>query len=95
VAQAKNLWPGMTVVNITEQIRQDTGIPTGVKGVVVGSLVNQDTPAAVAGFRPGDVITAVNGKSVRNMLDFYRALNESRGASFQILRDGTEITIGL
>jgi serine protease Do len=97
VAQGKNLWPGMTVVNIDDQIRQEASIPQNVRGVVVGSLVNQDTPAAVAGFRPGDVITAVNGKSVRNMLDFYRALNDGSGrnASFQIVRDGTEVTIGM
>jgi serine protease Do len=96
VAQAKNLWPGMTVVDLTNQVRQDAGIPSGVKGVVVGSLVTQDAPAAIAGFRPGDVINAVNGKTVRNMMDFYRALDEStRSASFQIVRDGTEITISL
>jgi serine protease Do len=95
VAQAKNLWPGMTVVNITDQIRQDASIPSGVNGVVVGSLVNQDAPAAIAGFRPGDVITAVNGRNVRNMMDFYRALDQSRGAAFKIVRDGTAITISL
>ena len=97
VAQGKNLWPGMTVVNLDEQIRQEASIPQNLRGVVVGSLVNQDTPAAIAGFKPGDVITAVNGKSVRNMMDFYRALNEGSGrnASFQIVRDGTEVTIGL
>ena len=97
VAQGKNLWPGMTVVNIDDQIRQEASIPSNVHGVVVGSLVNQDTPASIAGFRPGDVITAVNGKSVANMMDFYRALNTGTGrsASFQIVRDGTEVTIGL
>jgi serine protease Do len=97
VAQGRNLWPGMTVVNIDDQIRQETRIPAGLRGVVVGSLVNQDTPASIAGFRPGDVITAVNGKPVRNMMDFYRALNEGSGrnVSFQIVRDGTEITVGL
>ncbi len=97
VAQGKNLWPGMTVVNLDDRIRQEANIPQNLRGVVVGSLVNQDTPAAVAGFRPGDVITAVNGKSVTNMMDFFRALNEGAGASasFQIVRDGTEVTIGL
>jgi serine protease Do len=97
VAQGRNLWPGMTVVNIDDQIRQEARIPRSVLGVVVGSLVNQDTPASIAGFRPGDVITAVNGKPVRNMMDFYRALNEGSGtnASFKIVRDGTEITVGL
>ncbi|MGO9310531.1 MAG: Do family serine endopeptidase [Spirochaetia bacterium] len=97
VAQGKNLWPGMTVVNLDDQIRQEASIPQNLRGVVVGSLVNQDTPAAVAGFRPGDVITAVNGKTVNNMLDYFRALNEGSGwsATFQIVRDGTEVTIGL
>jgi serine protease Do len=97
VAQGKNLWPGMTVVNLDDQIRQEANIPQNLHGVVVGSLVNQDTPAAVAGFRPGDVITAVNGKSVSNMMDYFRALNEGTGwsASFQIVRDGAEVTIGL
>jgi serine protease Do len=97
VAQGKNLWPGMTVLNIDDRIRQEASIPRNVRGVVVGSLVNQDTPAAVAGFRPGDVITAVNGKTVSNMMDFYRALNAGSGKTtqFQIVRDGTEVTIGL
>jgi serine protease Do len=97
VAQGKNLWPGMTIMNIDDQVRKEAAIPQNVHGVVVGSLVNQDTPAAIAGFKPGDVITAVNGTSVRNMMDFYRALNtgSGRNASFQLVRDGTEVTIGL
>jgi serine protease Do len=97
VAQGKNLWPGMTVVNIDDQIRQEASIPRNISGVVVGSLVNRDTPAAVAGFRPGDVIKAVNGRTVTNMLDYFRALNEgSRSTmSFQIVRNGTEVSIGL
>jgi regulator of sigma E protease len=63
--------------------------------VVVG-LVDQNTPAAIAGFQPGDMITAVNGKTVQNMLDFYRALGEAaRNVTFKLVRDGTEVTIGL
>jgi serine protease Do len=97
VAQGRNLWPGMTVVNIDDQVRREASIPKNLHGVVVGLLVNQDTPAAIVGFRPGDVITEVNGTSVRNMMDFYRALDSSSGrnTSFQIVRDGTEVTIGL
>jgi serine protease Do len=97
VAQGKNLWPGMTVVNIDDRIRQEASIPRNVSGIVVGSLLNRDTPAAIAGFRPGDVITAVNGRTVTNMLDYYRALKEGSGKtmSFQIVRDGTEVSIGL
>ncbi len=96
VAQEKNLWPGMTVVDIDEQVRQQVNIPAGVHGVAVGYLPDQDTPASIAGFRPGDVITSIDGRSVRNMMDFYKALNESRGTvTFHIVRDGTDVSIGM
>ena len=96
VAQSKNLWPGMNVVSLTDDIRQQAGIAQNQKGVVVVGLQDQNTPAAVAGFQPGDVITAVNGKAVQNMLDFYKALGDTtKGATFKLVRDGTEISIGL
>jgi len=97
VAQAKNLWPGMTVVDIDDQVRQQVNIPASLHGVVVGYLPEQDTPASIAGFRPGDVITNINGKPVRNMLDYFKALNDTRGGqvTFHIVRDGTDISIGL
>ena len=97
VAQAKNLWPGLTVIDINDQVRQQVDIPRGTNGVVVGYVPDQNSPAAIAGLRPGDVITAVNGKSVRNMMDYYKALNMGSGRSvmFTIERDGTEINIGL
>jgi serine protease Do len=97
VAQAKNLWPGMTVVDIDEQVRQQVSIPASLHGVVVGYLPQQDTPASIAGFRPGDVITSINGERVQNMMDYYKALNGARGGqvTFNIVREGTDISIGL
>jgi Do/DeqQ family serine protease len=97
VAQAKNLWPGMTVVDIDEQVRQQVSIPASLHGVVVGYLPQQDTPASIAGFRPGDVITNINGERVQNMMDYYRALNSARGGqvTFNIVREGTDVSIGL
>jgi len=97
VAQGKNLWPGMTVIDINDQVRQQVDIPRDTKGVVVGYVPDQDSPAAVAGLKPGDVITAVNGKPTRNMMDYYKALNggSARNVMFTIERDGSEISIGL
>ncbi|HYW82145.1 MAG TPA: PDZ domain-containing protein, partial [Spirochaetia bacterium] len=97
VAQAKNLWPGMTVIDINDQVRQQVSIPRGTVGVVVGYVPDESSPASIAGLRPGDVITAINGQSVRNMMDYYKALNVSAKGStmFTIQRDGTEIKIGL
>ncbi len=97
VAQAKNLWPGMTVIDINDQVRQQVDIPRGTNGVVVGYVPDESSPASIAGLKTGDVITAVNGQSVRNMMDYYRALNGSPkgSAMFTIQRSGSEIRIGL
>jgi serine protease Do len=97
VAQAKNLWPGLTVVDINDEVRQELKIPAGLRGVVVGSPPEEDSPASIAGFRPGDVIMDINAKPVRNMLDYYMALNDrsSSQVTFHLVRDGTDISLGL
>jgi len=97
VAQYKNLWPGMTVVRITPDIRKEAGIAAGVEGVVIGYIPDTNTPAAIAGFRPGDVITEINGRPVRTMMDFYRLINDrtKRDVTFRINRKNVEVTIGL
>ncbi len=97
VAQYKNLWPGMSVINITEDLRKEADIPAGVNGVVVGDTIDPDTPVSIAGLKPGDVIVEIGGKPVRDMMDYYKALNDKskRDVTFRINRKGTEITIGL
>jgi len=97
VAQGKNLWPGMTVIDINDQVRQQVDIPRGTQGVVVGYVPDQDSPASIAGLKPGDVVTRVNGKPTRNMMEYYKALNSGSGRNvmFTIERDGSEISIGL
>ncbi len=97
VAQYKNLWPGMTVVNITDSIRTEAGIARGVEGVVVAYIPDNDTPAAIAGFRIGDVITEIGGKTVQTMMDYYRQVNDrtKKDVTFRINRKNVEVTIGL
>lgn len=97
VAQPENLWPGLSVFPLTDEVRQDQNIPPDVRGVIIGDLADQSTPAAAAGIRAGDIIKAINGKSVSSMMDYYKALNTAsrRSVSFQILRAGTDVTIGL
>jgi S1-C subfamily serine protease len=97
VAQYKNLWPGMTVVKITDDIRKEAGIDKGVEGVVIGYIPDENTPAAIAGFRPGDVITEINGRAVQTMMDFYRGINDrsKKDVTFRINRKNVEVTIGL
>jgi serine protease Do len=104
----KNMWPGIKVLHINEQVRQqaqadgDSNVPSGIDGVMIGYVATGNTPAdqspaAVAGFRAYDVITSINGKDIHTAMDFYRALNDKtkKELVFRINRQGTDIMIGL
>jgi serine protease Do len=60
---------GMTVADLTSQIRRHLHIPSEVKGVVVAD-VEEGTAASLAGVKTGDVIQEVNRKSVENAAAF-------------------------
>ncbi len=95
VAQSKNLWPGMTVAKLTDELRSAANVAANVDGLVVFPVTDQETPAAKAGLQAGDVILSVNGKSAKNVMDYYRALNDAskKSVSFTVNRAGKEITI--
>jgi serine protease Do len=94
--QYKNLWPGMTVVNLTTEIRQQINVVQSQKGVVVGYISDASTPAAIGGFQVGDIITQVNGTAVGNVADYFKGINAARkDLSFTVVRQGTTINIGL
>lgn len=91
----KNMWPGVSVVRITEEIRKEADIAKGLSGVVIGLVADPETPAGVAGLRPGDVVVSINGRAVNTVLDFYKALNDKsqKEVSFKVNRKGTEVTV--
>jgi serine protease Do len=82
---------GVTVTSLSEQL-------AGYFGVKQGALVSNVTsgsPAATAGVRAGDVVTAINGQSVTSAADITRALRESRSETVEIsvMRDKKALTL--
>ena len=67
--------------------------------VEVGRLtitgIAEDSAAAEAGLRPGDVVLAANGEPVENRVDFTREVNLNGGSEMSVLmeRDGQEETV--
>jgi serine protease Do len=56
--------------------------------------VTQDSPAATAGLKAGDVITSINGRSVTGSGDLMRELGDLTGEiTIGILRDRKEMTL--
>lgn len=67
---------GVSTVQLTKQLADYFGIADG-KGVLVTS-VGDDSPAAKAGIKAGDVITAVDGEKVEGSGDVSRAINKKK-----------------
>lgn len=88
------LWPGFIAVPITEKVRKDMELENKVKGVVVSNVMEK-SPAAALRLQNGDVITAVNGKSVTDLKSFYSELaTADKAVNFDIYSNGGTITTG-
>ena len=65
----------MRVQELTPQLAHQLGLEPGTTGVVI-SEVNNGSPAAAAGLRPGDLITEINRKALKNLNDYQQALKK-------------------
>ena len=75
---------GMMVQELTPQLAQKLKLEPGTTGVVI-SDVNEGSPAAEAGLRPGDLITEVNRTAVQNMNDYQQALKKVKNGENLLL----------
>jgi Do/DeqQ family serine protease len=71
----KKLWPGVTVIPLTDQIRQSFEIKENVRGILAAEIIS-GTPADIVGIRRGDIITSINGENVNDTSSFFRLLRE-------------------
>ena len=90
------LWPGMTVVRITDEIRGRLDLPRNNGEIMIGT-VEQGSPAYSAGFRSGDIVKEVNRKKIESTRDFYRVFNteDEDELIFKINRQDNDIILGL
>lgn len=75
----------------------DTSTGAGKIGIVnwvdtVIETVENGSTAGKAGIQPGDVITAVDGQTVRNTVELSMALQDRKECTFTIDRSGTMLT---
>ena len=75
-ADNRRLWPGVTVIPLTDQIRQNLEIDENARGLFVAQVIS-GSPADIVGLRQGDLITAINGQSITNIASFFRVLREN------------------
>ena len=91
-ADNSRLWPGVMVLPLNDDIRSEFKIEKGQNGLLVATVVDK-SPAAVVGLSRTDLITAVNGDTVRDLASFYKSLREKTAKElwFDVRRDGAAI----
>lgn len=89
------MWPGFIASPLSDKAREQLKIDDKkVKGVVATN-VEEKSPAASLRIQNGDVITAVNGKKVNNLAEFYAELAAAqKSVNFDIYSNGGTITTG-
>ena len=83
---------GVMVAPLSDQLATYFGVKDGV----LVSEVLENTPAASAGLKAGDVITAANGRSVQSTADLTREVRDTEPGSaieLQVTRDRKETTV--
>ncbi len=98
--EVKRGWIGVEPQDLNSELAETFNLkPEAVKsGGVIITGVLQNGPAAQAGIRPGDVITAVNGKPVGNvsqLLTAVAALKPGNSAPFKVLRGSDQSDVAV
>ena len=87
-----NLWPGISVHLLTDDIRSALRLDRDAQGLVVSQVID-GSPGAITGLRLGDRIIAVNDIPVNDLLSFFRVLGEETETElwFTFIRAGNTL----
>ena len=81
-------WIGVEVQEITPELAESFSLPANHGALIAG--VMRGSPADRAGIRPGDVLTAVQGKVVgdpQSMIENIAGLTPGQGAQIHVRRN--------
>lgn len=82
LSDGSRVWPGMAVESLSSAKREALNISDKrIKGVVVADVA-EDSPVASIGIQEGSVVTAVNGKKITGLADFYAAIGNAKTKTF-------------
>ena len=81
---------GIGVTPLTKQLAEHFGVDGGV---MIGEVV-ENSPAAKAGLKAGDIVVEANGKAVNDQKELVRLVNEKKDGdvTLTIVRDGKRQT---
>jgi serine protease Do len=89
-------WLGVGIQPLNSELGEYYGIKNG-KGVLVTEVFS-DNPADVAGIKPKDIITAVNGRKIgtpRDLTGIIADIKVGETATINVVREGENFTFGV
>ncbi len=89
-------WIGVEAQEITQELADSFGLPD-TDGALIAGVMRQG-PADVAGIKPGDVLLAVSGKTVKDpqgMLEIIANLAPGENTTFRLRRDKTILEVSV
>lgn len=75
---------GVTVQEITSQMRQKNRLPNDINGVFISSI-DDNSKAYEAGLRIGDIIARIENIEIKDLASYHEALNKFKGKDKRIL----------
>ncbi|GAB4341375.1 MAG: serine protease HtrA [Desulfobulbaceae bacterium] len=87
-------WLGVVIQDITEELAKSFELDT-TKGVLI-SEVSEDSPAAKAGIKQGDVITKLNGSEIKDVTELRNKVAlilPGTKVKVELIRDGKKKTV--
>jgi serine protease Do len=93
-ADEEGSWLGVETQEVTAEKAKELKL-RAEHGVVIGKVL-EDSPAAKAGLKDGDVITEINGQRVEGTVQFRRMIHETpagRTLQLTVSRDGRPETV--
>jgi serine protease Do len=88
-------WLGVMIQDLDQTTREAFGMQKDTKGVLIGDVF-KGQPADKAGFKRGDIVTAVDGKQVKNtneLRNCIAAIRPGKKVPIKIIRDGKSKTL--
>lgn len=82
---------GVSLTPLTKQLSDHFGVTNGA----LVNNVREDSPAAKAGMKAGDIITEIDGRAVKGELDVMRAIGEKKEGDVSVtyIRAGQKSTV--
>ncbi|MGR7996730.1 DegQ family serine endoprotease [Xanthobacter sp. ZOL 2024] len=90
--RSRSPFSGATIVNLSPAVAEELRVDDGAKGVVIFDVA-EGSPAAMAGFKAGDVVAEVNGQKIVRTADLAEVSRAPmRAWQVTVVRNGRLIT---